>query len=58
MQALLNWSIKHSDPEKLKQAASEAKEPKQLSETVRILFNNTQGYYFVQFLFCFFFLSY
>lgn len=34
MQALLNWSIKHSDPEKLKQAATEAKEPKQLSETV------------------------
>lgn len=34
MQALLNWSIKNSDPEKLKQAAAESKEPKQLSETV------------------------
>lgn len=34
MQALLNWGIANSDPEKLKQAATEAREPKQLSETV------------------------
>jgi hypothetical protein len=37
MQALLNWSIKHSDPDKLKQAAEDSKEPKQLSETVNNL---------------------